>query len=174
MQSTKNMKIQSCNPHRLILALGLFGLLSSLTANAATANVNIQSFAFDPQTVTINVGDSVIWTQLDPTTHTVTSDTGAFNSGNLSMSKRYTNTFNTAGTFNYHCIPHSFMTGTVVVQAAANTPPTVSITLPTSGTVFTAGDNITINATAADSDGTVAGVEFHEGANVLGTAASSP
>src|SRR5438105_6701002 len=104
------MKNQSAAPHRFIIALGLFGLLSSLTANAATANVDIQNFAFNPPTVTINVGDSVIWTQRDTTQHTVTSDTGDFGSGLLALSKTYTNKFNTAGSFDYHCTPHSFMT----------------------------------------------------------------
>ena len=169
------MKTRSCNPRRLVISLVLFGLLSSLTANAATAPVDIQNFAFNPQTVTINVGDSVVWTQRDTTTHTVTSDTGAFGSGNLTLSKpKYTNTFNAAGSFNYHCIPHAFMTGTIIVQAAANTPPTVSITSPTNGAVFTSGDSITLNATATDSDGTVAAVEFREGANVLGSVSTSP
>jgi chitinase len=63
---------------------------------------------------------------------------------------------------------------TITVVAAANVPPTVSITGPINGDAFAAGTNITITAIAADSDGTVASVEFHEGANVLGTAASSP
>jgi len=46
--------------------------------------------------------------------------------------------------------------------------PTVSITSPASGSSFDAGDDITIDATASDTDGTVTKVEFFEGAVKLG------
>src|SRR5258706_10668396 len=89
----KDMKNHSADPHRFIIALWLFGMLSSLTANAVTVNVDIQNFAFNPPTVTVNVGDSVIWTQRDTSGHTVTSDDGAFvGSGTLTLAKpNYTN-----------------------------------------------------------------------------------
>jgi len=55
-----------------------------------------------------------------------------------------------------------------------NNPPTVSITSPANGATFTAPANITINATASDSDGTVSQVAFYQGATLLGTDTSSP
>ena len=58
--------------------------------------------------------------------------------------------------------------------AAANVPPTVSITSPANGATFTAPASVTINATAADSDGTVSKVDFYQGATLLGTDTSSP
>jgi plastocyanin len=171
----KYMKIQSYSPSRFIIALGLFGLLSSLTANAATANVDIQNFAFSPPTVTINVGDSVIWTQRDTTGHTVTSDNGAFvGSGTLSLGRKYTNTFNTAGSFDYHCIPHSFMTGTVTVQGAANTPPTVSITSPANGTVLLPAAISPSTRRRRTATAPWLQLNFNEGANPLGTAPAAP
>jgi len=63
------------------------------------------------------------------------------------------------------------------LQAAAthNNPPTVSVTSPSSGATFAGGSNIALNATASDSDGTVAKVEFFRGGTTLiGTATSSP
>jgi hypothetical protein len=63
-------------------------------------------------------------------------------------------------------------------QAAAtvnvNAPPAVSITAPANNAVFAAGASIALNATAADSDGTVAKVEFYDGATLLGTATATP
>jgi YD repeat-containing protein len=56
----------------------------------------------------------------------------------------------------------------------ANLLPSVAVTSPATGTVFTAPANITINATAADSDGTVSKVEFFEGSNKLGEDLSAP
>lgn len=55
----------------------------------------------------------------------------------------------------------------------ANAAPTVSLTQPTAGT-FTAGANIPLAATAADTDGTVSRVEFYAGTTLLATDTSSP
>ena len=63
-------------------------------------------------------------------------------------------------------------------QAAAtvnvNAPPAVSITAPANNAVFAAGASIALSATAADSDGTVAKVEFYDGATLLGRALAAP
>src|SRR5579884_2335454 len=47
--------------------------------------------------------------------------------------------------------------------APADVPPTVAITSPTNGASFTAPANVTITATASDSDGTVTNVSFFDG-----------
>lgn len=57
---------------------------------------------------------------------------------------------------------------------AANVAPTVALTSPTAGVSVTAPATITISATAADSDGTVARVDFYAGATLIGTDSSSP
>jgi hypothetical protein len=54
-----------------------------------------------------------------------------------------------------------------------NVPPTVSITSPSVGATLLAG-TITLSASASDSDGTVAKVDFFEGRTLIGTATSSP
>jgi hypothetical protein len=59
-------------------------------------------------------------------------------------------------------------------QDAANVAPTVSIMSPTSGAMFTAGDDITIETNAADSDGTVAKVEFYADGVKLGEVTTGP
>ena len=60
------------------------------------------------------------------------------------------------------------------VQAAKNKAPVVTITAPTNGASFSAPALIAISATAADSDGSVAKVEFYQGTTVIGTAVSAP
>jgi len=55
-----------------------------------------------------------------------------------------------------------------------NQAPDVSITSPAGGATFTAPANISVNATASDSDGTVARVDFFADSTLLGTAATSP
>ena len=62
----------------------------------------------------------------------------------------------------------------ITVKVNANQNPTVSITSPANNATFTAPASVTINATAADADGTVSKVEFFNGATKLGEDASSP
>jgi len=81
-------------------------------ANAVT----IQNLAFSPATLTVSVGTTVTWTNKDSTTHTVTSNTGLFDSGFLNNGATFSFTFNTKGTFEYHCSIHTTMHGTVTVQ----------------------------------------------------------
>jgi plastocyanin len=89
-------------------------------AAAKSASVAIKDFEFTPATVTIAVGGTVTWTNNGPSTHTVTADDGSFDSGNLSQGKTFSHTFQTAGTFAYHCSIHPFMTATVIVQQASS------------------------------------------------------
>jgi len=55
-----------------------------------------------------------------------------------------------------------------------NQPPTVAITSPTNGQSFTAPANVTITATASDSDGAVTNVSFFDGATFLGQTNNNP
>ena len=82
----------------------------------AGQSVSISGFAFSPATLTVSVGTTVTWTNNDSTTHTVTSDSGAFSSGNLANGKIYSYTFTTAGTYAYHCAIHTYMKATIIVQ----------------------------------------------------------
>jgi hypothetical protein len=61
-----------------------------------------------------------------------------------------------------------------VVVLPTNSPPTVAITSPTSGTSFTAPATITIQADASDSDGSVTNIQFFDGVTSLGNVPSSP
>jgi hypothetical protein len=55
-----------------------------------------------------------------------------------------------------------------------NQPPTVALTSPASGASFTAPATISLAASASDSDGTVAKVEFYAGTTLLGTDTAAP
>jgi len=91
---------------------------SSATSSSTTSGntVTIANFAFSPATLTVNVGSKVTWTNTDSVTHTVTSDNGVFGSGDLAPNATFSYTFNTTGTFAYHCSIHTYMTGTVIVH----------------------------------------------------------
>jgi plastocyanin len=83
----------------------------------AMAKVKIVNFAFKPATLNIAAGTTVIWKNTSLTSHTVTSDTGAFDSGIIAGGAKYKHRFKKPGTFAYHCSIHPQMTASVVVSA---------------------------------------------------------
>ena len=80
------------------------------------ASATIENFAFSPATITVAIGTTITWTNQDSAAHTVTSDSGVFDSGSISQGKTFSYTFNEKGSFNYHCTFHPNMKGTVIVQ----------------------------------------------------------
>lgn len=84
---------------------------------AKSYDIKISGYAFSPKSLTVNVGDSVVWTNEDSVSHTVTSDSGSeLSSSFLSKGQTYPHTFSQKGTFLYHCSPHPGMKGTIVVE----------------------------------------------------------
>jgi plastocyanin len=82
----------------------------------AAASVSIVNMAFSPDTLKIKAGTTVSWMNNDGMTHTVTSTSGLFNSGNLAAGLTYKYTFSAAGTYAYYCVIHPTMMGVVVVN----------------------------------------------------------
>jgi plastocyanin len=76
----------------------------------------IQGMAFDPSTITITTGTTITWTNKDAIGHSVTSDAGVFDSGIINASGTFSYTFDTDGTFTYHCKVHPTMTASVIVK----------------------------------------------------------
>lgn len=60
------------------------------------------------------------------------------------------------------------------VKVKLNIAPTVIITSPADKTTYTAPENITINALAADKDGSISNVKFYNGTTRLKTVSKSP
>ena len=89
-------------------------------ARAATENVSIVDLAYQPSTINVQLGDTVIWTNNGALTHTVTSDggSGPLDSGDIASSGTFSYTFLSEGTFSYHCFHHPSMHGTVNVGSA--------------------------------------------------------
>ena len=81
---------------------------------------------FLPHTVTIDVGDTVTWSNSDTTSHTVTSGTpevgidGTFDSSLLAPGDEFSHTFTAAGEHPYFCILYPWMSGMVIVQDASS------------------------------------------------------
>jgi hypothetical protein len=77
-------------------------------------------------------------------------------------------------TDNDGAVTTSSAVGITVTGGGGNVAPTVSITAPANGATYTAPATVVINATAADSDGTVSKVDFYQGSTLLGTDTTSP
>jgi plastocyanin len=78
--------------------------------------VHVKNFAYVPDKVTINAGQTVRFVQDDETAHTVTAADKSFDSGNLDRGQSWTHTFAKAGTFPYVCAYHAMMKGTIIVR----------------------------------------------------------
>ncbi len=91
--------------------------ISEIKTETKTYEVLIKGYEFSPETLTVSVGDTVIWTNKDNSRHTVTSDSGSeIQSGSLSKEGVYSHAFTKAGNYDYHCGLHSGMKGKIVVQ----------------------------------------------------------
>jgi nitrite reductase (NO-forming) len=80
--------------------------------------VDTTSPGYSPATihVVIGVNNTITWTNYDGAVHTVTSTGGKiFDSGNINAGETYTHTFTVAGTYQYFCVYHPWMKGTIVV-----------------------------------------------------------
>lgn len=87
-----------------------------LCASPTASTVRIRGFAFEGGEIRVGRGTRVTWVNCDSEPHTSTADAGTWRSGLLGPDATYSRTFDEAGRFPYHCEPHPFMTGTVVVE----------------------------------------------------------
>jgi plastocyanin len=89
---------------------------SGNNTNTTPNTVVLANMAFGPTTLTVAKGATVTWQNNDGIAHTATSDAGAWDSGNIPAGASKSVTFNTTGTFSYHCTVHPMMTATIIVQ----------------------------------------------------------
>jgi plastocyanin len=91
---------------------------SPAAGDAATTGtaVEIKDFTYIPPSLEVAAGTTVTWTNSDSAPHTATQDGGGFQSNRLDQGASYSFTFDSAGTFEYHCEYHPNMHGTVIVS----------------------------------------------------------
>jgi plastocyanin len=84
---------------------------------AVAAQVEMRDYRYQRDTVYVAAGQAVRWTNADPVEHTVTfAPGGPPSSGNLGARDAFVARFDRPGTYAYHCVPHPFMKGVVVVR----------------------------------------------------------
>lgn len=152
-------------------------------AMAATVTVKAGSFFFNPTNPIINVGDTILWTNVSATrhdaSHTPSSGPSLFGrpASDMAAAGTFAFTFTNAGFYPYACLQHIALfpqqTGTVTV-VGPNIAPSVMVSNPVSNTSYGQQAIFKIQAAASDSDGTVTQVQFFANSTLLGRDASSP
>jgi plastocyanin len=118
----RSVSIASLTGALLLGTLGFsIGQKSSVTSaqeKNSPVEVKIDNFSFGPAALTVPVGTTVTWTNLDDIPHTVvsTDDPKTFRSKVLDTDEKFSFTFGKAGIYPYFCSIHPKMTGKVIVQ----------------------------------------------------------
>lgn len=96
-------------------ALLLFGRGGYAAAEPATHTVVIQGVKYEPETLTVQRGDSVVWVNKDPFPHTVTAS-GSFDSHSIAAGASWRYVARKTGQYSYTCIFHPNMKGRLQVE----------------------------------------------------------
>ncbi|MFL5818612.1 MAG: plastocyanin/azurin family copper-binding protein [Conexibacter sp.] len=124
-----------------VVALGLLGSLAT-GAGAATHPVDVRFDTFSPSQLDLLPGETISWSNVSARVHTVTSDTGLFDSGSLAPGAAFSRAFDQPGSYAYHCTFHAGMVGEVDVRWVILGP------LPTS--VVAVGEQVAFSGRTAD------------------------
>lgn len=89
------------------------------TAGVAPAVIAIENFKFTPTPLQVMVGQKVTVTNTDSVAHTATASDASFDTKDLVQGQSYTFTADKAGTVDYLCDIHQYMTGRIVVSLPA-------------------------------------------------------
>jgi plastocyanin len=104
-------------------ALGIFAgreqarrAVSGGVDDVAVHRVSMRGYLYAPATLRVRAGDVVEWVNDDAVVHTVTAETGGFDSRGIQPGARWRARFAERGVYAYYCSPHPFMKAVVVVR----------------------------------------------------------
>ncbi|HLQ07380.1 MAG TPA: cupredoxin domain-containing protein [Nitrososphaerales archaeon] len=95
------------------------GIPNSFTVKILPNTGSDSSLNYNPSTLNLVVGvnNTVVFLNQDSVVHTVTSNDGTFDSGDIHPGMPFIHTF-AAGTYSFHCTYHSYMKGTITVKSS--------------------------------------------------------
>lgn len=105
--------VSDYNPQNVMTQSTTISQDKQFDETSASITIGSVSNGFVPSTITVKKGSTVTWTNNDNMMHSVVGSWGS--STNLEYQKTYSHTFNTVGSFDYHCGIHPVMQGTVNV-----------------------------------------------------------
>lgn len=106
----------SLSRRSLLRAAAVAPVLVATAARAATHEVVIENHRFTPANLTVARGDTVVFVNRDGAPHTATQQPGGFDTGRLNRGQSGEITFNNAGSFDFICVFHPSMRGSVTVR----------------------------------------------------------
>jgi plastocyanin len=146
---------------------------TSEPAASVGSAVSIVDFAFEPATLEISAGETVVWTNDGLAPHTVTGDFA--DSGVLDPGQTFSHTFDSEGAFDYFCAIHPDMVGSVSVGAGQAAPATP---MAASGTETTAPEGVWLLELIPDNDVILGGqqalIAFHASGMLEADFAAAP
>jgi plastocyanin len=112
-----SFRIPSLTALALLAFLSFGASAGDRPSDADPTTVYIKAFMFTPVTLTVPVGTTVTWQNLDEEPHTIRSVDEQVKTGALDQNERYSFRFDQPGTYKYVCSIHPSMVGTIVVKA---------------------------------------------------------
>lgn len=109
------------------VALTALALATSGSSAGVQRDVVIPGKFFAPGREVVLIGDSVTWRNADSSSHTVTADDGAYDSGSFGPGASFSRTFQAAGVYKYHCSIHRYMRGEIDVYGLALRAPAYAV-----------------------------------------------
>jgi plastocyanin len=100
----------------VVLTVCATGLGAGEPPKPKTHTVTMENMRFQPETLTVSRGDTIVWINKDLVPHTATSKTGGFDSQVIQAAKSWRFTAAKKGKFAYICTFHPTMTGTLQVK----------------------------------------------------------
>jgi plastocyanin len=89
-------------------------------SSASVIDIEIKTFQFNEDTIRVQPGTSVRWTNRDQVGHTSTAENGEWESPLLGPGESFEFLFEEEGEFPYTCTPHPFMRGMIIVASDAD------------------------------------------------------
>jgi plastocyanin len=106
---------------KIMITAPLKPIIANVTISTGASTQSAGQKYFDPVQVSVKVGTTIIWTNKDSASHTVTSGnpsagpSGTFDSGLIKAGNTFQYKFSSAGATEYFCTIHPWMTGKIAV-----------------------------------------------------------
>jgi len=86
------------------------------TPSAQRVEVIISNLSFQPASITVGRGSTIVWRNQDTVAHTVTAEDGSFGSGTIVAGDTFEQRFDKVKTYTYSCSIYPEMKGTIIVK----------------------------------------------------------
>ncbi len=129
--STRNRLLAALASAAVLCASGAIATAGQPPTAPMTYTVHMKNFVFDPASVSVPAGATVVFKNDDAAAHTVTlRGKDGFDSGNLDGGAEYKHVFAKPGRFDYVCVYHENMKGTIVVSDGSPSPASSTTPMP--------------------------------------------